>query len=89
MVLGTMTLEDLDLIYVVVPRGDDPDDRENLTVRQMSDRQFREWVVGMGQHYHVPMLPTLGRLGDDTRLNMVNYLIRKGVKIHRLPKAGE
>ena len=84
-----MALDDLDYIYVVVPRGDDPDDRENLTVRQMSDRQFREWVVGMGQHHHVPMLPTLGRLGDESRLNMVNYLIRKGVRIHRLPKAGE
>lgn len=89
MVLGIMTLEDLDYIYVLVPRGDDPDDRENLTIRQMSDRQFREWIVGMGEHHRVPVLPTLGRLGDETRLNMVNYLIRKGVRIHRLPRAGE
>lgn len=89
MVLGIMTLEDLDYIYVVLPRDDDPGSTENITVRQMSDRQFREWIVAKGQQFHVAVLPTMGRLGDDTRLNMLNYLIRKGVPIHRAPKPGE
>lgn len=83
------TLDDLDYIYVVVPREDDPSVRDNLTVPAMSDRQFREWIVGKGQLHHISVLPTLGRLGAETRLNMINYLIRKGAIIHRMPKPGE
>ena len=89
MVRGLMALEDLDYIYIVVPRDDDPSQTENLTVRQMSDRQFRAWIVGKGEQFHIPMLPTMGRLGDETRLHMINHLIRKGAPIHRLPRLDE
>ena len=79
------TVEDLDYLYVVVPKEDGAD-RELLTARQMSDRQFREWIVAKGQLHGVQILPTFGRLGVETRLAMVNRLIRNGVHIHLAPR---
>ncbi len=77
-----MVDEDLDYIYVVVP-ADTNDDTENITVRRMSDKQFREWVVAKGAQHNIQILPTFGRLGMETRLNLINRLIRKGVRIYR------
>lgn len=79
------TDDDLDYLYVVVPR-DDSSDTELVTARQMSDRQFREWIVAMGGLHGVQILPTFGRLGMETRLAMVNRLIRNGVKIYLAPR---
>jgi hypothetical protein len=79
------TLEDLHRLYVVVPNEDD-DGTTNLTVPQMSDRQFREWIVAKGQMHGVQILPTFGRLGLETRLAMVNRLIRRGVRIYLAPR---
>jgi hypothetical protein len=77
-----MVDEDLDFIYIVVPK-DVGDETENLTVRQMSDKQFREWIVAKGEQHNIQILPTFGRLGMETRLNLINRLIRKGVRIYR------
>lgn len=79
---------DLDYIYVVVPK-DTGDGTENLTVRQMSDKQFREWIVAKGQQHNVQILPTFGRIGMETRLNLINRLIRKGVRIYRWDPANQ
>ncbi len=79
------TDEDLDYLYVVVPT-DVGDNTELLTARQMSDRQFREWIVAKGKLHGVQILPTFGRLGLETRLAMVNRLIRNGVHIHLAPR---
>jgi hypothetical protein len=77
--------DDLDYLYVLVPQ-DDGDGSELLTARQMSDRQFREWIVAKGEMHGVPMLPVYGRISMETRLAMVNRLIRRGVKIHLAPR---
>ena len=82
MIQREMVDEDLDFIYIVVPK-DVGDETENLTVRQMSDKQFREWIVAKGEQHNIQILPTFGRLGMETRLNLINRLIRKGVRIYR------
>lgn len=80
-----LTLEDLNYLFVVVP-NDDGDGTENLTVPQMSDRQFREWIVAKGEMHGVQILPTFGRLGLETRLSMINRLVRNGVRIYLAPR---
>ena len=80
------TEADLDYLYVVVPT-DDGTNTELLTARQMSDRQFREWIVAKGKLHNVQILPTFGRLGIETRLALVNRLIRNGVHIHLAPRS--
>ncbi len=80
-----MTDEDLDYIYVLIPNPDSGE-RDLMTVRECTDQQFRWWITGMGNHYGVQMLPSLGRIGMETRLGMINRLIRNGVKIHKLAK---
>jgi hypothetical protein len=79
------TDDDLDYLFVVVPT-DDGVNTELLTARQMSDRQFREWIVAKGKLHNVQILPTFGRLGMETRLALVNRLIRNGVHIHLAPR---
>jgi hypothetical protein len=79
------TDDDLDYLYIIVPT-DDGDNTELLTARQMNDRQFREWVVAKGEMHGVQILPTFGRLGMETRLALVNRLIRNGVHIHLAPR---
>ena len=76
---------DLDYLYIIVP-SDDGENTELLTARQMNDRQFREWVVAKGRMHGVQILPTFGRLGMETRLALVNRLIRNGVHIHLAPR---
>ncbi len=80
-----LTIDDLHYLYVVVP-VDDSDETENLTVPQMSDRQFREWIVAKGAMHGVQILPTFGRLGMETRLSMINRLVRSGVRIYLAPR---
>jgi hypothetical protein len=82
------TEDDLDYLYVVVPR-DDGNDTELVTARQMSDRQFREWIVAKGKLHNIQILPTFGRLGIETRLALVNRLIRHGVHIYLLEKPAD
>jgi hypothetical protein len=77
--------DDLDYLFVVVPR-DDADGTENVTVRQMTDKQFREWIVAKGEMHGVQILPTFGRLGMETRLSMINRLVRHGVRIYLAPR---
>lgn len=80
-----MTDADLDFIYVIVDPDLGPREQgELLTVRQMSDKQFREWIVGLGNYHSIPLLPTFGRIGHEQRLRLINYLIQRGIKIHRL-----
>ncbi|HEX5166071.1 MAG TPA: hypothetical protein VFV93_11790 [Thermomicrobiales bacterium] len=79
------TDDDLDYLYVVVPT-DDGQTTELLTARTMSDRQFREWIVAKGKLHNIQILPTFGRLGMETRLALVNRLIRNGVHIHLAPR---
>ena len=82
------TEDDLDYLYVLVPT-DDGANSELLTARQMSDRQFREWIVAKGALSNVQILPTFGRLGIETRLALVNRLIRNGVSIHLAPREAD
>lgn len=80
-----LTEDDLDYLFVVVP-CDYGDATENITARQMSDKQFREWIVAKGEMHGVQILPTFGRLGMETRLSMLNRLVRNGVRIYLAPR---
>ena len=82
------TEDDLDYLYIVVPT-DDGSNTELLTARQMSDRQFREWIVAKGALHNVQILPTFGRLGVETRLALINRLIRNGVHIYLAPRTAD
>lgn len=79
------TVEDLRYLYVVVPK-DDGEGTENITAAEMSDRQFREWIVAKAEMHDVQILPTFGRLGIETRLAMVNRLVKRGVRIYVAPR---
>lgn len=83
MPLELMTDEDLDLIYILVDRDGRPD-RTPVTARDATDAEFRKWVVEFGEYNGVQILPVMGRIGYETRLAMINRLVRNGVKIHRL-----
>lgn len=80
------TEDDLDYLFIVVPT-DDGGNTELLTARQMSDRQFREWIVAKGKLHNIQILPTFGRLGIETRLGLINRLIRNGVHIYLAPRS--
>lgn len=86
MAFQEFTLEDLSRLYIVVPNDHD-DDTSNITVPEMSDRQFREWIVAKGQMHGIQILPTFGRLGLETRLALVNRLVRQGVRIYLAPRS--
>lgn len=79
-----ITLADLDRIYVVIP-SDTGQGTVNLTVAQMSDRQFREWIQGKADYHGVPMIVPSGRIGFETRVRMLNRLVQSGVKIYKVP----
>lgn len=83
-----LTLDDLEYLYVLVDVAPDRD-RELLTVPQMTDQQFREWAVGFAAHHGAQILPTLGRLGLETRLAIVNRMIRMNVPIYLAPRNPE
>ena len=77
-----MTDSDLDLIYVLVD-DERSEDRHPKSVRQLTDKEFRDWIVPFATYHGVQVLPSLGRIGMETRLSMINYLIRNGVKIYK------
>jgi hypothetical protein len=77
------TIEDLNKIYILVPR-DSGGGTVNLTVAQMSDKQFREWVRAKCEIENISMIVPEGRIGYETRLNMLNRLSQSGVKIYKL-----
>ena len=80
-----LTLDDLNRLYVLL-YNDHDDGSTNLAVPEMSDRQFREWIVAKAQKNGIQLLPTFGRLSLETRLALVNRLIRKGVRIYVAPR---
>jgi hypothetical protein len=77
------TSEDLNLIYIIVPR-DSGGGTANLTVAEMSDKQFRDWVQAKAEIEGIPMIVPAGRIGHETRVNILNHLTRSGVKIYKL-----
>ncbi len=79
-----VTLFDLSRIYIVVPR-EDGIGTINLTVAQMSDRQFREWIKAKADLEGVKMIVPVGRIGLETRVYMLNRLVQSGVRIYMLP----
>lgn len=77
-----MTDDDLDFIYVLID-VEGSDERYPKSIRALTDREFREWIVPFANYHGVQVLPSLGRIGIDTRLSMINYLIRNGVRIYK------
>jgi hypothetical protein len=77
-----MTEDDLDLIYVLIDE-EGRHDRMPKTVRELTDKEFRSWIVPFANYHGVQVLPSLGRIGIGTRLSMINYLIRNGVRIYK------
>ena len=77
-----MTEDDLDLIYVLID-VEGQEERDPKTIRELTDQEFRGWIVPFATYHGVQVLPSLGRIGMDTRLSMINYLIRNGVRIYK------
>lgn len=77
-----MTEDDLGLIYVLID-VEGRQDRQPKSVRDLSDKEFRNWIVPFANYHGVQVLPSLGRIGMETRLAMINYLIRNGVRIYK------
>lgn len=82
MARNEMTDEDLDYIYVLVDVGGSTP-REPKSIRQLTDGEFRTWIVEFSEYHGVQIIPSLGRMGMETRLAMINRLIRNGVKVYR------
>ncbi|HEX3723467.1 MAG TPA: hypothetical protein VHV31_11785 [Nitrolancea sp.] len=80
-----ITTGDLSRIYIVVPREDGVG-TINLTVAQMTDRQFREWIRAKAEISGVKMIVPIGRIGYETRVYMLNRLVQAGVRIYMTPK---
>jgi hypothetical protein len=80
-----VTLEDLSRIYVVIP-NDEGSGTINITVAQMSDRQFRTWIKGKADFHGVRMIAPIGRIGFATRVYMLNRLVQAGVRIYMVPR---
>ncbi len=80
-----LTIADLNRIYILVPRDDGPGTL-NMTVAQMSDRQFREWMTAKAEISGINMIVPIGRIGYETRLYMINRLIMSGVRIYMVPE---
>jgi hypothetical protein len=80
-----ITVLDLSRIYIVVPREDEAG-TINLTVAQMTDRQFREWIKAKADLSGVKMIVPIGRIGFETRVYMLNRLVQSGVRIYMTPK---
>ena len=77
------TIADLNQIYILVPR-DSGGGTVNLTVAQMSDKQFRDWVSAKAEIAGTQLVVPMGRIGYETRVNMLNRLAQSGVKIYKL-----
>lgn len=81
--LELITEEDLDLIYILVDI-EGREDRLPVSARDASDAEFRKWIVEFGAYHKVQILPVMGRIGYETRVSMINRLIRNGVRIAKL-----
>ena len=77
-----VTEEDLSRIYFLVDIEGRPD-REPVSARNATDAEFRKWIVEFGAYHGVQILPVMGRIGMETRVAMLNRLIRNGVHIAR------
>lgn len=77
------TVEDLDQIYILVPR-DEGGGTVNLPVSHMSDKQFRDWVTAKCEIEGVSMIIPAGGVSLEIRRNMLNRLTQSGVKIYKL-----
>lgn len=82
MSLATVTEEDLDQIFFLVDRENRPD-RDPVSARHATDAEFRNWIVAFGAYHNVQILPVMGRIGIETRVAMLNRLVRNGVHIYR------
>lgn len=80
-----ITAADLSRIYIVVPR-EDGFGTINLTVAQMTDRQFRDWIKAKAEISGIKMIVPIGRIGFETRVYMLNRLVQSGVRIYMTPK---
>ena len=78
-----ITEEDLDLIFILVDIEGRPD-RVPVSARDAEDAEFRKWIVEFGAHHNVQILPVMGRIGYETRVAMINRLIRNGVRVAKL-----
>lgn len=84
-----MTDRDLDYIYVLVDENGSSH-RVPKTIRQLTDAEFRKWIVEFANYNGVQIIPSFGRMGMETRLAMINRLIRNGVRIYKqVPPAGQ
>ena len=81
-----ITEDDLDLIYFLVDIPGRPD-RMPVSAREAEDAEFRKWIVEFGAYHNVQILPVMGRIGYETRVAMINRLIRNGVRIAKLSAA--
>jgi hypothetical protein len=77
------TVADMNQNYILVPR-DSGGGTVNLTVAQISDKQFREWVRAKAEIAGIQMIVPMGRIGYETRVNMLNRLSQGGVKVYKL-----
>ncbi len=50
----------------------------------MTSNQFRKWATAKADISGVRMIVPAGRIGLETRLNMLNQLSQNGVKIYKL-----
>lgn len=80
-----ITIDDLDRIWVVMP-NDNGIGTSNFNAFTMTDRQFRTFAAAKAEQYGVRMLVPMGKIGLDTRVRMINYLIRSGIRIYMTPK---
>ena len=80
---ATFTVEDLDLIFILVPR-DFESGTVNLPVSEMSSKQFRDWIVAKCEIEGISMIVPEGEIRLETRANMLNRLTQSGVKIYKL-----
>lgn len=80
-------LADLNDVYVNMPREDstDPNATQTISVADMSDDQYRTWIVAKAKMHGVQILPTMGQISAQTRLALINRLIRHGVRIYKAP----
>lgn len=80
-----ITIEDLSRIWVVMP-NDDGIGTTNFNAVSMTDRQFRTFASAKAEQHGVRMLVPMGKISLDTRVRMINYLIRAGIRIYMTPK---
>ena len=77
-----VTEEELDRIFFLIDIENRPD-REPVSVRNATDAEFRNWIVPFAAYHNVQILPVMGRIGMETRVAMLNRLVRNGVRIAR------